>query len=45
MWDMTADGARRGRRGFFDTSLLATDDGAVDDPALNFLDEEDIDAA
>ncbi|WP_191906569.1 tyrosine-type recombinase/integrase [Microbacterium lushaniae] len=28
-----------------DTSLLSTDDGAVDDPALDFLDEEDIEVA
>jgi integrase len=28
-----------------DTSLLPTDDGVVDDPALDFLDEEDVEAA
>jgi len=28
-----------------DTSLLSTDDGAGDDPALDFLDEEDSEAA
>ena len=28
-----------------DTSLLSTDDEAVDNPALDFLDEEDIEAA
>jgi integrase len=28
-----------------DISLLSTDDGAGDDPALDFLDEEDIEAA